>query len=159
MKYQKNSLTKITESDTTPREILEVYDQISSTYFPYSFAVVNNNSTQVISENNHYFINYDSFLNEYPAQDSIYFKNIKNPNFFKKNPKYVIPKSVLLFVYNDNKKSFYNSQDTISVALMSQLKVLQKRGRKIELFHSNSNFKVYEIINEPKSSKISDLIF
>ena len=159
MKYQKNSLTKITESDTTPREILEVYDQISSTYFPYSFAVVNNNSTQIISENNHYFINYDSFLNEYPAQDSIYFKNIKNPNFFKKNPKYVIPKSVLLFIYNDNKKSFYNSQDTISVALMSQLKVLQKRGRKIELFHSNSNFKVYEIINEPKSSKISDLIF
>lgn len=157
--YQKNAINKFVASDEIPKQILAVYDQISSTYFPYSYAVVNDNRTQVISENKHFFMNYSDFLNDYLKQDSIYFKNIRNPKFFKKNPQNVIPKSVLLFVFNSKKTSTYSENNELSKTLMNHLDLLEKRDRKIELFYNNKNFKVYEIINEPKSSKISDLIF
>ncbi|HLF52856.1 hypothetical protein [Flavobacterium sp.] len=157
--YQKNTINKFVESDETPKQILDVYDQISSNYFPYTYAVVNDDRTQVISENKHFFMNYSIFLNDYLEQDSIYFKNIRNPKFFKKNPQNVIPKSVLLFVFINKKSGTYNDNDALSQPLMNQLYLLKKRNRKVELFYINENFKVYEIINEPKSSKISDLIF
>lgn len=157
--YQKNAIDKFSESDDVPKQVLQVYDKISRNYFPYSYAVVNDNSTQAISVHKHFFMNYEDFLNEYPKQDSIYFKNIKNPKFFKKNPQNVIPKSVLLFVFNSKESSSFAENDSLNKTLMHQMEVLKKRGRKIELFYANKNFKVYEIINEPKSSKISDLIF
>lgn len=157
--YQKNTIDKFSESDDVPKQVLQVYDKISHNYFPYSYAVVNDNSTQAISAHKHFFMNYEDFLNEYPKQDSIYFKNIKNPKFFKKNPQNVIPKSVLLFVFNSKEPSPFAENDSLSKTLMNQMEILKKRGRKIELFYANKNFKVYEIINEPKSSKISDLIF
>ena len=42
---------------------------------------------------------------------------------------------------------------------MSQIDRLKKKGRKIELFYENDIFKVYEIINKPRQSRIDDLIF
>ncbi|RTY93665.1 hypothetical protein [Flavobacterium sp. GT3R68] len=157
--YQKNAIDQFSESDDVPKQVLQVYDKISHNYFPYSYAVVNDNSTQAISAHKHYFMNYEDFLNEYPKQDSIYFKNIRNPKFFKKNPQNVIPKSVLLFVFNSKEPSPFAENDSLTKTLINQMEILKKRGRKIELFYANKNFKVYEIINEPKSSKISDLIF
>lgn len=157
--YQKNAIAKFSESDDVPKQVLQVYDKISHNYFPYSYAVVNDNSTQGISAHKHFFMNYEDFLNDYPKQDSIYFKNIRNPKFFKKNPQNVIPKSVLLFVFNSKEPSPFAENDSLTKTLIKQMDILKKRGRRIELFYANKNFKVYEIINEPKSSKISDLIF
>jgi hypothetical protein len=157
--YQKQTINQFAESDETPKQILDAYDKISNTYFPYSYAVVNDYTTQEMSENKHFFMNYSDFLNDYPERDSIYFKNIRNPAFLKKNPQNVIPKSVLLFVFDGKDSNAYSENDTLLRPLMKQLELLKKRGRKIELFYGNKNFKVYEIINEPKSSKTSDLIF
>lgn len=148
--YQRNSISKFGITDKIPKQILDAYDQISTTYYPYSYAVVNSNTMQVLSKNKHFFMNYSFFLKDYLKQDAIYFKNKHHPLFFKKNPQYVIPKSVLLFVFK---------KESLSNQLITQLNVLKKRGRTIQLFYKNENFKVYEIVNEPKSSKISDLIF
>lgn len=95
-------------------------------------------------------MNYSFFLKDYLKQDAIYFKYKQHPLFFKNYPQYVIPKSVLLFVFN---------KESVSKQLITKLNVLKKRGRTVQLFYKNENFKVYEIVNEPKSSKISDLIF
>jgi hypothetical protein len=156
--YQKGTLSKLTVADESPKQVLEAYDQITSTYFPYSYAVVNENTAQAISTNKHFFMNYSDFLYDYPKQDSIYFRNIKNPKFFKKNPQYVIPKSVLLFVIKSDGGEHGDDGD-VSSLLLEQLAMLQKRGRTVRLFYDNKNVKVYEIVNEPKESRIPDLIF
>lgn len=157
--YQRDTIEELTEADTTPKQVLDAYDRISNTYFPYSYAVVNENAAQVISLNKHFFMNYSDFLYDYPTQDSIYFKNAHNPKFFKKNPQYVLPKSVLLFVFKDANPEMYGESGDISDVLMDQLQMLKKRGRKVNLFYDNKNLKVYEIINVADESKISDLIF
>ncbi len=157
--YQKDTISGLTVADTTPKQVLDAYDEIAVTYFPYSYAVVNVNITQSISTNKHFFVSYTDFLDNYLKQDSIYFKNIKNPKFFRKNPQYVIPKSVLLFVFNGETPEMYGESGNISPQLMKQLEMLRKRGRKIELFYNNRNVKVFEIINVPDESKVSDLIF
>ncbi len=147
--FQRIALINIPKSNDFSLQILAVYDKIHSDYFPFSFAVVDKNTTQIISENNHYFINYSEFLDSYLSKDAKYFKNYKNQSYLKKNPQDVLPNSILLFIYNDeNKKN-----------ILKSLNVLKKRGRTIKLFQANENFKVYEIVNVPNSSKISDLIF
>lgn len=147
--FQKNALLKFTNSDTLPVQILGVYDKIHSEYFPFSFAVVDQSTTQIVSENNHYFINYSEFLGDYLKKDAVYFKNYKQSNYFKQNPQDVLPNSILLFIYEDENKK----------KLLNELHILRKRGREIQLFYASEKFNVFEIINEPKSSKISDLIF
>lgn len=146
---QRTVLYEITKPNDLTLQILKVYDEIHSNYFPYSFAVVDQNTTQIISENNHYFINYSEFLDSYLVKDATYFKHFKNYNYLKKNPQVVLPNSILLFIYNDE-----NAKKIVKL-----VEVLKKRGRLIKLIQSNANFKVYEIINVPNSSKISDLIF
>lgn len=157
--YQKDMVRSLTDADTVPKQVLDAYDQIAATYFPYSYAVVNDNSTQVLSMNKHFFMNYDMFIDDYPRQDSIYFKNVKDPKFLKKNPQYVIPKSILLFVFKKNNSRVYGEYVDLSPKLMNELTMLKKRGRKVRLFYDNKNIMVYEIVNEPDASRIPDLIF
>ncbi|HRZ32511.1 MAG TPA: hypothetical protein P5335_08490, partial [Flavobacterium sp.] len=77
------------------------------------------------------------------------------------NPQYVIPKSVLVFVYHDNKETnnYFSDQNELEPLLLDQIKTLKKRGRKISKFYESPYIDVYEIVNEPKSSKIDDLIY
>ncbi|RZJ30498.1 MAG: hypothetical protein EOO48_04830 [Flavobacterium sp.] len=157
--YQKDTIATLTEADTTPKQVLDAYDKISTTYFPYSYAVVNDYSAQAISTNKHFFVNYTDFLNDYPAQDSVYFKNIHNPKFFKKHPESVLPKSVLLFVFHGTPDMYGEENGDISDVLMEQLAMLKKRGRKIGVFYKSENVKVYEIVNTANESQIPDLIF
>jgi hypothetical protein len=157
--YQRDTIAELTEADTTPKQVLDAYDKISRTYYPFSYAVVNDYTAQAISTNKHFFVNYTDFLNDYPAQDSIYFKNIHNPKFFKKHPEYVLPKCVLLFVFNGTPDMYGEENGDISATLMKQLALLKKRGRKVSVFYTNQNVKVYEIVNEAYESKIPDLIF
>lgn len=157
--YQKDVIGKLDQIDTTPKQVLDAYDKISTTFFPYSYAVVNDQSTQAISTNKHFFMNYTDFIYEYPKQDSIYFANIKDPMFLKKNPEYALPKSVLLFVFKGSTDDEYANDRDIAASLMEQLAMLKKRGRKVQLFYENRNVVVYEIVNEDGASKIRDLIF
>ncbi len=157
--YQKDTISKLTLADTTPKQVLDAYDKISRTYFPFSYAVVNDYTAQTISTNKHFFVNYADFMNDYPALDSIYFKNHDNPKFFKKHPEYVLPKSVLLFIFNGTPDMYGEENGDISPALMKQMDMLKKRGRKIGVFYTNKNVKVYEIVNEAYQSKVPDLIF
>lgn len=156
--YQKDEIAKLDKIDTTPKQVLDAYDRISTTFFPFSYAVVNDNSAQAISTNKHFFINYTDFLYEYPKQDSIYFANIKDPDFLKRNPEYALPKTVLLFVFK-GKSGMYGPDGDISELLLDEVKALRRKGREVRLFYTNTNVNVYEIVNDPGQSKIVDLIF
>lgn len=159
---QMDEFEQLTESDPTQREVLEAYDNITRDYFPYSYAVVNNNQTQILSADKHYFMNYSDFLYEYPQQDSVYFKNINNPKYIKAHAADVLPKAVLVFIFDQEKAAdspTYAENGELKPILMDQLAMLRKRGRNVRLFYDNEHVKVYEIVNQPKASRISDLIF
>lgn len=154
-------LSNIKNSDKTPRMVLDAYDKILHEFFPHSYAVVNDNIAQTISLNKHFFINYEDFLFSYLESDSIYHHNRKKPKFFVENPQYVIPKSVLVFVYHDNteKENHFADQNQLEPLLKEHINTLEKRGRKVSLYYESPYVNVYEIENEPKSSKIDDLIY
>ncbi len=158
---QKESLSNVKTSDKTPRMVLDAYDEILHEYFPYSYAVVNDNIAQTMSINKHFFINYEDFLFSYLESDSIYHHNRKKPRFFIENPQYVIPKSILVFVYHDNSETenYFADQNQLEPLLKEHIQTLEKRGRKVSLYYESPFVNVYEIENEPKSSKIDDLIY
>jgi hypothetical protein len=160
--YQKNSINALTVSDQTPKQILNAYDKISQTFFKNSYCVVNDPAAQVISQNSHFFMNYEFFLNDYPRIDSINTKHKKEPDFLVKNPEYSLSKSVLVFVLNekaiDETNSFAENKQ-FQNKLIANIKMLNKRGRRVNLFYDSDILRVYEIVNEPGESKTSELIF
>ncbi|NHM06873.1 hypothetical protein G4D82_06545 [Flavobacterium sp. CYK-4] len=160
--YQQKNINALTVSDQTPKHILNAYDKISQTFFKHSYCVVNDPAAQVISNNSHFFMNYDFFLNDYPKIDSINTKHLKEPNFLVKNPQYSISKSVLVFVLNNNaveESNIFAANKQLQQQLINNIKLLEKRGRKVNLFYNTDILKVYEIVNAPGESKLSDLIF
>jgi hypothetical protein len=160
--YQEKSVSSLTVSDQTPKQILNAYDKISKTFFRNSYCVVNDPAAQVISNNSHFFMNYDFFLNDYPKIDSINTKHKKEPNFLVKNPQYSLSKSVLVFVLNEkanNESNSFAENKQLQKELIANIELFKKRGRRVNLFYDSNILKVYEIVNEPRESKISELIF
>ncbi len=160
--FQKPAIEKLTESDPTPKYILDAYDKISQTYFPYSYTVVNDPMTQIVSTNKHFFMNYEYFLNSYPKVDKIHFDNIKDAQFLVKNPEFALTNSVLVFVLNEknkDEKNLLSENKSLSINLKQELQLLKSRGREVRVFYDNNILRVYEIVNTPKQSKVSDLIF
>lgn len=159
--YQGKEYKKLERTDNVPRDLINVYEKITASYYPFSYAVVNDYTTQSISINKHYFIHYTDFIKNYLKRDSIYFKNKKNKKFLKKNPQYVLPNSVLVFIYkkgdDQNNRIIVNCK--ITPVMISKLNALEKRGRKISVFYESSLIKVFEIENCPGQSKTDDLIF
>lgn len=160
--YQQKNINSLTVSEQTPKDILHAYDMISRTFFKNSYCVVNDPATQVISNNSHFFMNYDFFMKDYPRIDSINTAHRKEPNFLVKNPQYSLSKSVLVFVlkksHADEKNTFAENK-FIQDKLVNTIKLLRSRKRTVKLFYETEVLKVYEIVNEPRESKISDLIF
>lgn len=159
--YQKDSFKNMKLPDDTPREVLNAYDLITNEYFPYSYAVVNDYSAQALSKNKHFFVNYEDFLNDYLKRDEVFFKHIKDKKFLKNNPEYVLPNCVLVFVYTRQNK-FSNeltSNKKYTNELIDLLKKLRHRGRRVRVFHEDKVFKIYEIVNIPGESRLTDLIF
>jgi hypothetical protein len=184
IQIQTKTLTELKVTDRTPTTVLNAYDEISETYIPYTYAVVNINSAEPISTNKHFFINYDYFLDNYPRRDSIYNKNKGNPHYFKKHPEMVLPNSIFVFVYNpdeiksgnlvgkynsivtektnldiDNAESLFSEGSRKTPRLLTLINNLNKKGREIHLYYHSDTVKVYEIVNVPKKSKTADLIY
>ena len=68
----------------------------------------------------------------------------------------------MVFILNDknkDEKNAFSENKNLNADLNSQLRILKKRGRKINLFYDSKFLRVYEIVNEPRESKVSDLIF
>jgi hypothetical protein len=160
--FQKNTLIKLEQTYKTPKMVLNAYDQITTAFIPYTYAVVNDNSAQLMSTNKHYFITYDYFLNKYLDQDFVYFKNLKNIEYLKEHPECVLPNSVLVFIYeiepNHDSHSFKKSS-LIKNEILKKIKTLVQRGRLVKMIFSSNELKVYEIVNTPRKSKTKDLIY
>lgn len=147
------------KTDTTKSEVLEAYNKINETLLPFTYTIVDTEINYDMTTGNHFFINYNSFSDSYLKRDSLYFKNRNNKKYLKANPNIVIPNSTLVFVYDNNNYSKREDLTQQKQESLTVLNALNKRGRKIQLFLSRPQLKVYEIVNTPKASKITDLLF
>ena len=183
IQIQKKSIQKLKVTDRTPTTVLNAYDQISRSYIPFTYAVVNVNSAELISTNKHFFINYDYFIDNYIYRDSIYNAHKKNEHYFQQHPKTVLPNSIFVFVYNlekaktnlenetnnktnhsyvldiDDPESLFSDGSRKAPQLTAILDALKKKGRTVKLYFNSDEVKVYEIVNVAKRSKTEDLIY
>jgi len=140
-------------------QIIQAYDRLDSKLLPYSYAVANTYQNSAIGKNSHYFIDYDFFNNGYLEQDLLYHLYKRDEDYLTKNPEIILPKSTFVFIYNERLLADdFLSKPTQERAL-EIITEIKNRGRKVNLFFDKSMIKVYEIENEPKSSKIKELIF
>ncbi len=136
-------------------EILLANEEILNQYHDHAYIVVNQDELYMLSSYCRYFMNYSEFLsNSYLKKDANYAKYRKNIVYLRKHPKVVLASSILVFVYNDNYCKAKNK-----ATLLSRITYLKNRGRGIKKIHESDFFDVYEIINEPKSSRTSEMIF
>ena len=162
--YFTNSFTNYNfeEIDELKTDILLMYDDLSTNYLPYSYAVVNQNYGQSISKSEHHFINYDLFTTNYTKRDSVYQTIKEDPELLKKNSNFILPNSVFVFIAKNNPNStdenFKIKEKTI-VQIESQIQILKNRGRKVNVYFEDQFLKVYEIVNKENASKLNDLIF
>jgi hypothetical protein len=159
--FQLPEFSKLKQSDTTARKILDAYENISSEFFPFSYSVVNDYSTHSISTNQHFFVNYEDFLKDYLNKDYQYFKHNKEIKYLQSHPEIILPKSVIVFLYKQKAtklESLVHSYN-LSSKLKLQLEALKNRGRTINIIYSNEIFDVYEIINVPNEARVKNLIF
>ena len=184
IQIQIKTISKLKITDRTPTIILNAYDQISEDYIPYTYAVVNINSAELISTHKHFFINYDYFLANYPSRDAIFNKHKEDQHYLQKHPQIVLPNSVFVFVYNpakiaggnlvgkynhivtektnleiDNPESHFSEGSRKTPQLLALINKLRQKGREIHLYYDSDIVKVYEIVNVPKMSKTEDLIY
>lgn len=140
--------------------VLNTYSTIEGAYLQYSYAVVNNSSSAPISVGSHYFINYEFFNSRYMELDAYYAKKRSDEAFLKENPNLILPKSVFVFLYSE--KAILNAENEINEKdqrlARENLSVLRQRNRQIKLFYKSEEIKIYEIINEPNTAKITGLL-
>ncbi|MFK6999743.1 hypothetical protein [Flavobacterium oreochromis] len=152
---QKNVLfLPMNETKKLHQNILAVNEEILRNYLDRTYAVVNKNEYFNLSSGRRYFLTYDDFLgSRYLKVDYIYAKNIKRNKFLIKHPEFILPSSVFVFKYESVEYKELN------VKLLDRLKRLRLRGRKIKKIFDSNQLKVYEIINKPFSSQISNMVF
>ncbi|WP_298474612.1 hypothetical protein [uncultured Maribacter sp.] len=150
------------ETDELKTDILLVYDDLSSNYLPYSYAVVNQNYGQSIGKSEHHFINYNLFNGAYTKRDSIYQMIKGDEELMKNNSSNILPNSVFVFIAKNNANStdekFKVTKETV-LQIESQIDILKKRGRNVKVYFEDDFLTVYEIVNKENASKLNDLIF
>ncbi|WP_420385703.1 hypothetical protein [Roseivirga sp.] len=158
---QKSLLSQSGRTGQLSKNVLEAYQMIKASYIPYGYAVVNANNMLPMSKDSHNFISYDDFVDSYPERDSIYFEYKDDRDFLVRNTEYIVPNSLLVFVY-DNVSVEFNSKITINPTLnqrvAGEIETLRQKGREIRLFFQKDNLKVFEIVNNPGQAKLEEML-
>lgn len=158
---QRTLLERASNANLLSKNVLEAYELIKANYIPYGYAVVNDNELLPISKGSHIFMSYTDFVNDYPERDSIYFANQTNKTFLEENTEYIVPNSVLVFVFQEGNSDFdleIDLDDNVNQQVVNYLSLLEQTGRPIRVFYNKGGLKVYEIINNPNAAKITELL-
>ncbi|WP_194851979.1 hypothetical protein [Nonlabens antarcticus] len=155
-----NTLTDYPKKNPVNSDIVKVYDQMNSDLSPFSYVVVHNSKNAKLSKLKHFFLDYDTFNEEYLDKDKQY-QTYKDDHFYlKSNPEVVLPQSTFVFMYDRvssaNKQNDLKTQDQIKASHI--INVLRERGREINIYYKTPRITVYEIVNEPNATKVKDLL-
>ena len=158
---QQELLQRTVKTGTLSKNILEAYEKIKKSYLPYGYAVVNANNMLPISRGSHGFLSYDDFVETYPVRDSIYFEYKEDEDFLRRNTEYIIPNSLLVFLYDNVSAEFaakVRVNPLTNQRVMNEIENLRGKGREVRLFFEKGNLRVYEIVNNPGQAKIEELL-
>ena len=152
----------IKEREPLKSEILEVYSKLSMDNLPFSYAVVNQQYGQLISEKRHHYMHYTEFLNSYPQRDSIFWSLTDETRLLEENEQFILPQTVYVFVAEqDSSISEYGlvTPKNTKLSILQSLEKLRRNGRQLTLYYQNSHLTVYKIVNEENATSLDDLIF
>ena len=142
-------------------DVFKAYAKIQDEHLPYSYAVVNSLQNSAFSGNSHYFYSYNYFNNKYLEQDQV-FQEVKNDkDFLRANPGVILPQSIFVFVYHGEleNKSRKGLDKEEQLEVKKRLEKLRENGRDVQPYYESEALDVYMILNDPKSSKIQELLF
>lgn len=158
---QQQLLQRTLKTGTLSKNILEAYEKVKKSYLPYGYAVVNANNMLPISRGSHNFISYDDFVETYPIRDSIYFEYKEDEDFLRRNTEYIVPNSLLIFMYDSIPTEFaakVSVNPHTNQRVMNEIEKLRGKGREVRLFFEKGNLRVYEIVNNPGEARIDELL-
>jgi hypothetical protein len=154
--------TRKAVNDPLKKEILQVYNRLTTDQLPFTYAVVNNPYAVEMSQGEHDFIHNSEFVATYLKRDSLNYQYRGQEEFFKENPEYILPESVFVFVSREGKSAADSRLFTpveFRESFFQIIGQLEKRGRSINLYHSGDYLEVFEVVNDAGKSSLKDLIF
>ena len=141
-------------------DIIKVNDKMKTELLPYSYVLVHNDKNSRLGEQRHYFLDYLAFNQDYLKKDLAYQNYKTNINYLRSHPDVVLPQSTFIFTYNTasiaNEKNELNADEQQRAAQI--IEILRERGREINIYFRTPRVTVYEIVNQPKAARITDLL-
>ncbi|WP_138429702.1 hypothetical protein [Fodinibius saliphilus] len=144
---------------TMPDGFFEAYYQVIDERLPYTYATVGPEVFRIQAQNRHFYMDYEYFLDEYGAIDSLYQQQLTSESV-----DVVPPASIFVFTekapYGDIQQGIlYDSPGVMRDAeqWLADFKALPERN--IKKFYDGPSTTVYEIINRPTESKVDDILF
>lgn len=148
---------------TQPNGFFDAYYNIINERIPYTYATVGPDLDNELAKNRHYFMNYNFFLNNYGAIDSLYQQYLTVPDNQRPEEQEVPPASIFLFVEKPPYGSIQQGILYDAQAVMRDLEqwlasFRQLEGRKVKVYHETERTIIYEIVNRESESTISGVL-
>ncbi|SMO69501.1 hypothetical protein [Fodinibius sediminis] len=152
-----------TNPDTIPDGFMEAYYQIITKRQPYTYATVGPEVQQVMAKNRHYFMEYSYFLSEYNSIDSLYREELELPEV-ERDGNNIPPASIFVFTekapYGHIQQGIlYDSPSVMRDVEQWITNYKQLPNRMVEVYYSDINTKVYELVIRPKESEMEDILY
>ena len=144
---------------TVPDGFFEAYYQIVEERLPYTYATVGPEVQRIQAKNRHFYMDYDYFLDEYGAIDSLYHQQLGQESIEE-----VPPASIFIFAEkppygNIQQGILYNASGVMRDVEQWMADFRTLPDREVRIFFENSTTKVYEIVNRENESKVSDILY
>ena len=144
---------------TVPNGFFEAYYQIVDERLPYTYATVGPGVQRIQAKNRHFYMDYDYFLDEYAAIDSLYYQQLGQESIEE-----VPPASIFIFTekppYGDIQQGIlYNASGVMRDVEQWMADFRTLPDREVRIFYEGPSTKVYEIVNREEESKVSDILY
>lgn len=148
---------------TQPNGFFNAYYQIINERVPYTYATVGPELDRELSVNRHYFMNYQYFLNNYGAIDSLYQQYLTVPDVQRSEIEEVPPASIFIFLekppYGSIQQGILYDAQTVMRDLEQWLESFEElEGRTLKVYHETEQTIVYEIVNREGESTITGVL-
>lgn len=147
---------------TIPNGFMKAYYNIIEERQPYTYAIVGPKVQQIMAKNRNFFMEYSFFLEEYHKIDSLYQVQLQLPAVEQDGSK-VPPASVFVFAEKAPYQSIqqgilYNASSVMHDVEQWIARYKELPNRRVEIFYSDHAITVYELVNSPLESKISNIL-
>ncbi len=148
---------------TQPNGFFDAYYNIINERVPYTYATVGPDLDSELAKNRHYFMNYEFFLNNYGAIDSLYQQYLTVPDNQRPEEQEVPPASIFIFVekppYGSIQQGIlYDAQRIMRDMEQWLASFRQLEGRKVNIYYETEETIIYEIVNRKSESTISGVL-